>query len=155
MHAEKGKKKKKITGEEINILQACQAHLSGARLAAWPLTHMIAWAAVHFLSVCSFFPPLSPRNCLFAVLLLSIVGLDEGEVCKGRGGGERRGAWSFLCERNTRPLEKKNNTTTIIIITAVSSDFSSQRRPGPPTFGVRWPYPKAERFAGLITTGAD
>lgn len=88
------KEKKKITGEEINILQACQAHLSGARLAARPLTHMIAWAAVHFLSVSLFLPPfpLSPRNCLFAALRLSIVSLDEGEVCKEEKEEEARDA---------------------------------------------------------------
>lgn len=49
---------KKSIGEEIDILSACSAHLSRARLATWPLTHVIAWAAVLFFFLpASFFPP--------------------------------------------------------------------------------------------------
>lgn len=70
---------KKSIGEEIDILSACSAHLSRARLATWPLTHVIAWAAVlFFFSPRQFFSSLSPHICLFTMLYLSVVKLDEG-----------------------------------------------------------------------------
>lgn len=95
----------------INILQACQAHLSGPRWVARPLTHMIAWAAVHFLSLSVFPLLLSPRNCLFAMLLLSIVNLDEGEVWKKKEEARDAERGAAFCERNTVPqlLKKKKN----------------------------------------------
>lgn len=55
------------------------------------------------------------------MLLLSIVSLDEGEVCKEKEEARdaERGASSVSASPH---LLKKKNTTTIII-TAVSSDF--------------------------------
>lgn len=98
-----------------------------------PLTHMIAWAAVLFLSVC--FSSLSPHNCLFAMLLF----VHCQTWMRGRFVREKEAQRDSECGASS--LSKHPTSLE-------SSHQRSDRR-------VWWPSLKAERFVELIKTSAN